>query len=113
MFGTNGGTTCEITAVDRYTAESDDDVSEVTCETTGVDVIETKLVATNGSSKLSDYYLTAVIVRDGVRVGSSLVVITDVEPGDSAPGVGIGATPGPAAGTSCETVYVDRNDSPT
>ncbi len=111
VFGTYGGTNCEVTAVNRFTVESPDDVAEATCEATGVEFIETELVATNDSSTTSSYYIIAVITRDGVRVGSSAAVISDVEPGASTSGEGIGTTPGPAEGTSCEVVYVDRNDS--
>ena len=114
VFDTAGGTACEIAEVDRFASESADDVTEVSCEVTGLDFledIETKLVATNGSSKLSDYLITVTIIRDGVRVGTAFASIENVKPGESAPGDGFGATPGPAEGATCETVDVSRTDS--
>ena len=116
VFDTAGGTSCEIAEVDRFAAESNDDVAEVTCEITGVDFVddlETKLVATNGSSKLSDYLISVTVTRDGVRVGSGFGSVENVKPGESAPGDGFSTTPGPAEGASCETVHVTRTDSST
>ncbi len=114
VFDSAGGTTCEIAEVERFAAESSDDVNEVTCEVTGLDFaddIETRLVATNGSSKLSDYSISVAIVRDGIRIGTALGFIENVAPGESAPGDGFSTAPGPLEGTTCETVSVDRTDS--
>lgn len=112
-FSATGASGCEIAEVDRVSAESPDDVSEVTCEVTGVDAlgdISTSLVATNGSSELSDYLITAALVRD-VRIGTVNAVIENVPPGESAPGAGLSLVDGPADGVSCAVIYVQRTSS--
>ncbi len=113
-FATEGAASCEIAEVERISAESQDDVSEVTCEVTGVDVIgdiSTALNATNGSSELSDYLVTAALVRDGIRIGTVTAVIENVGAGESAPGEGFSTVDGPADGVTCETVDVSRTSS--
>jgi hypothetical protein len=110
-FDTAGGTSCEIAEVERFSAESPDDINEVACEVTGEDFIgdiATRLVATNGSSKLSDYLITATLVRDGVRIGDVSALVENIRPGESAPTDGFSVVDGPAAGVNCEVVYVER-----
>lgn len=107
----DGGVTCEIAEVERFAAESDDDIGEVTCAVAGVDFVDdiaTELVATNGSSKLSDYLISFAIVRNDVRVGSGFASIDNVRPGESAPGDGFSSVDGPAEGATCEVVHVTR-----
>ena len=82
----------EIAKVDRRADESPDDISEVTVEVTGVDFvgdIEVKFVATNSSSKTSDYYVEAALINaDGIRIGTASGLINNVPPGGSAPDEG-------------------------
>ena len=113
-LSTAGGTTCEIAEVERFAAESPDDVAEVTCEVTGVDVLDdisTALTATNSSSELSDYLITAALVRDGTRIGTVTAVIENIGAGESAPGEGFSTVSGPADGVTCEVVHVERTSS--
>ena len=108
-LSTAGGATCEVAEVERFSAESPDDVAEVTCEVTGVDVLDdisTALTATNSSSELSDYLITAALVRDGTRIGTVTAVIENIDAGESAPGEGFSTVNGPADGVTCEVVYV-------
>ena len=113
-FNAAGAATCEIAEVDRLSAPSPDDIGEVTCEVTGVDAIgdiSTSLTATNGSAELSDYLISAALVRDGVRIGTADAVIENVAAGGSAPGEGFSAADGPADGVVCEVVNVERTSS--
>jgi hypothetical protein len=113
-FNAGDATSCEIAEVDRLSAQSPDDVNEVTCEVTGVDVIgdiSAALTATNGSSELSDYLISATLMRDGVRIGTVDAVIENVQPGQSAPGEGLSIVDGPADGVTCEVVHVERTAS--
>lgn len=114
VLDSSGGVACEVAEVDRFASVSDGDVGEVTCEITGLDFlddIETAFTASNGSSELSDYFVTAALVRDGVRVGTSFGSIENVKPGESAPGDGFSTTDGPVDGVSCEIVNVLRTSS--
>jgi hypothetical protein len=113
-FDTAGGTTCEIAEVQRIAAESPDDISEVSCEVTGEDVlgdVSTRLIAANGSSKLSDYFIDMALIRDGLRFGTGFASIENVRSGESAPGDGFSTADGPAAGVTCDVVYVQRTAS--
>ena len=113
-FSLEGAATCEVAEVERFASESPDDTNEVTCEITGVDFaddVAADLVATNGSSELSDYFIDFAVIRDGIRVGSGFASIENVRPGESAPGDGFSFAPGPAAGATCEVVSVSRNAS--
>lgn len=108
------GASCVVVEVDRISAESPDDISEVTCEVTGVDVlgdITARFVATNSSSGVSDYLIEAALVRQGVRIGTVSAVTENVAPGESAPTDGFTTTDGPAEGVICEPVYVERLSS--
>lgn len=114
VLDSSGGVACEVAEVDRFASVSDGNVGEVTCEITGLDFlddIETAFTASNGSSELSDYFVTAALVRDGVRVGTSFGSIENVKPGESAPGDGFSTTDGPVDGVSCEIVNVLRTSS--
>jgi hypothetical protein len=114
VFESSGATACEVAEVDRYASDTSNDVSEVTCAVTGVDFaddITTTLTATNGSSKLSDYFIDAALIRDGIRFGTATGVIENVKPGESAPGEGYSFVDGPVDGVTCETVSVIRIDS--
>jgi hypothetical protein len=105
---------CEIAEVERISAPSTDDTSEVTCEVTGVDFIRdltTAITATNNSSDVSDYLITAALVRDDIRIGTVDAVVENVRPGQSAPGDGFTTADGPARGVTCEPVYVVRTSS--
>lgn len=105
------GTICAILEVERISAESPDDVAEVTCEVTGVDAIgdiAVRFVATNGSSGVSDYLINAALIRDGLRVGTAFGSVENVAPGESAPTGGFSWADGPADGVTCETVHVQR-----
>lgn len=105
---------CEVVDVERSSAESPDDVSEVTCEITGTDAvgdIEGRLVATNGSSGDSDYSITAALVRDGVRIGTGQGSTSNVPPGESAPTDMLTTVDGPAEGVTCDVVHVQRTAS--
>jgi hypothetical protein len=113
-FDTAGGATCEIAEVHRNAAESPDDISEVSCEVTGEDVfgdVATKLIAANSSSKLSDYFIDVALIRDGLRFGTGFASIENVRPGESAPDDGFSTADGPAAGVTCDVVYVQRTAS--
>ncbi|MGI9601204.1 MAG: hypothetical protein ACR2QE_04935 [Acidimicrobiales bacterium] len=114
VFDSAGGTDCEIAEVDRFAAESPDDVTEVSCEITGVDAfgdIEVSLRAENGSSRVSDYFINAGLMRGEVRIGSIIGSIENVRPGESAPGDGFSTVDGPADGVRCETIHVQRTAS--
>ena len=114
VFDSAGGVDCEIAEVERFAAESADDVGEVTCETAGVDFaddIATTFVATNGSSELSDYFATGALIRDGIRIGTAFASIDNVRPGESAPGDGFSLVDGPDTGVTCEVVDVQRLSS--
>ena len=114
VFDSAGGDTCEIAEVQRFAAETADDLAEVTCVITGVDPlgdIATAYTATNGSSELSDYVITSSLVRDGERIGTSHAVIENVRPGQQAPGDGFSIAAGPADGVVCEPVHVQRTSS--
>jgi hypothetical protein len=114
VFNAEGAASCEIAEVDRISAQSPDDVTEVTCEVTGTDAIgqiATSMTATNNSSELSDYSIDATLVRDGVRIGSVFAFIENVQPGSSAPGDGLSVVNGPADGVTCEVVHVSRTSS--
>jgi hypothetical protein len=113
-FNAADAASCELAEVDRFAAESPDDFSEVTCEVTGLDVlgdIDTTLTATNGSTGLSDYFISASPMREGVRIGTVDASIENVEAGGSAPGEGLSLTDGPAEGVTCEVVHVERTAS--
>ena len=113
-FKAKGAATCEIAKVRRLAAESTDDIAEVTCEIKGVNVlksIDVALTATNGSSKTSDYLVTATLTRDGVRVGTAFGTVKNVTPGSSAPGDAFTTTDGPADGVTCDVVDVTRTAS--
>jgi hypothetical protein len=113
-FEAEGAAGCEIAEVDRLSAQSPDDVAEVACQVTGVDAlgdIATSLTATNGSSELSDYSITASLVREGVRIGTVTALIENVPAGESAPGEGPSIVDGPAEGVICEVVHVERTSS--
>ena len=113
-FSLEGAASCEIAEVERFASESPDDTSEVTCEVTGLDFaddVEAGLVATNGSSGLSDYSINFAIIRDGVRVGTGFSTIENVRAGESAPGDGLTFVPGPAEGATCEVIKVSRTAS--
>ena len=106
-----GAASCQVAEVERFAAESADDIGEATCEVTGLDFIddiETELVVSNGSSGLSDYFIDFALVRDGVRVGTGFASIENVQPGQSAPGDGFTSTDGPVEGTTCDVVHVQR-----
>lgn len=110
-FAAKDAASCEIAEVERISAASPDDLAEVACAITGVDVlgdIQTRFTATNGSSGLSDYLISASLVRDGVRIGTADAAIENVAPGASAPGDGFTTVDGPAEGVTCEPVYVQR-----
>jgi len=70
--------------------------------------ITTTLTATNSSSGLSDFWISASLMRGGLRVGSVDAVIENVEAGESAPGDGYSTTDGPAEGMTCDVVHVER-----
>lgn len=113
-FSLEAADACEVVDVDRNSAESPDDVSEVTCEITGTDVlgsISGKMTATNGSSKDSDYMATAALVRDGVRIGTAMATMENVRPGESAPADMLTTVEGPADGVTCDVVHVERTAS--
>ena len=114
VFDSAGGVDCEIAEVQRFESESADDVTEVTCDVDGIDFaddIATAFVATNGSSETSDYFITAALVRDGIRIGTAFASIENVRPGQSAPGDGFSVVDGPDTGVSCEVVDVSRTSS--
>lgn len=102
---------CEVAEVERFAAESTGDLSEVTCEVVGLDFaddIDTELIATNGSSGLSDYVINFAVIRDGLRVGSGFGSIENVKAGESAPSQGFSTVDGPTDGVTCEVVEVTR-----
>jgi len=114
VFDDSGGASCRVAEVQRLAAESPDDLAEVTCETAGVDPLDdisSVFTATNGSSTISDYLITAAFTRDGVRIGTSFAVIENVPPGQSAPGEGFSTVDGPDLEVTCEVVYVERTAS--
>ena len=114
IFDSAGGVDCEIAEVERFAAPSPHDVDEVTCETNGLDFaddIATTFRASNGSSETSDYFVTAALVRDGIRVGTAFASIENVRPDESAPGDGFSVVDGPDVGVSCEVVHVSRTSS--
>jgi len=109
----DGGTACAIGTVDRYPAASQFDVTEATCEIAGLDVagnIETRHIATNGSSAPSDYLITAAVVREGIRVGLSTAAVEGVELGMSVSETSLSSAAGPAEGATCETVHIEKFD---
>ncbi len=113
-FSLDGAAQCEIAEVERIASESPDDVSEVTCTITGLDFaddVTTDLVATNGSSGLSDYSINFAVLRDGFRTGTGFATIENVRAGESAPGQGFSFASGPAEGATCEVVSVTRTAS--
>lgn len=113
-FSLEGAVACEIAEVERFASASPGNTDEVTCSITGVDFaddVTADLVATNGSSELSDYFIDFAVVRDGVRVGSGFAAIENIRPGESAPGEGFTVAPGPAEGATCQVVNVNRTAS--
>ncbi len=114
VFDSAGGVACEIAEVQRFASESVDDLAEVTCATSGVDFaddIATVFEATNGSSETSDYFATAALMRDGIRIGTAFASIENVRSGESAPGDGFSVVDGPDTGVECEVVDVSRTSS--
>lgn len=114
VFDSSGGVDCEIAEVERYADPSPDDIEEVSCSTAGVDFaddVATTFMATNGSSEVSDYFVTAALVKDGLRIGTAFASIENVRPGQSAPGDGFSVVDGPDDGVSCEVVHVSRTSS--
>ena len=86
----------------------------MTVEVTGADVfddIEVKFVATNGSSKTSDYYVDAALIDvDGIRIGTASGTISNVPPGESAPSDGF-TTVEWFDGVTAEVITVNRMES--
>ena len=110
----DGAASCEIAEVERFAAEPNGDVDEVTCAVVGLDFaddVATELVATNDSSELSDYLITFTLVRDGTRVGTGFASIENVKAGESAPGDGFSTVDGPVDGVVCDVVDVLRTAS--
>lgn len=111
VFEGDGADACEVASVERVSDESPNDVSEVTCEITGEDVlgdIAGTLTATNGSSESSDYSISVSLVRDGVRIGVGNALTENVRPGESAPTDLFTTVDGPADGVTCDVVHVQR-----
>lgn len=111
VFDSGGGASCEIADVQRFDVESSGDLSQVTCEVSGIDFIgdiTATFTVSNSSAEMSNYVVSAALVRDGIRNGTAFGFIENVRPGETAVGDGFSTVPGPVDGVTCEVVQVDR-----
>jgi hypothetical protein len=110
-FNGDGAVSCEVIDVDRFPDDTEIELDAATCEIGGEDFagdVEVSFVVENTSSELSDFDVVAALVRDGVRAGTSGVLIENVRPGETAPADGYSYVEGPASDVTCEIVYVNR-----
>ena len=111
IFDTTGGQTCVIARVVRLQSPPSDDLTGVDCllvEEDPAGTVSVRLTVSNRAPMMASFTVAVALVRDGVRVGTTIASIQDVGPDESGSFVTGITVSDPAASLACEVAYVER-----